>query len=88
MGSRDRAVASGPWHGATVHALTDFSDTPIQLVSYGADKHQRTSLHVASYNGKLEIARLLLDRSAKVDAVDDFGQDFGENPLHDVSQGK
>ncbi|KAN0127891.1 Ankyrin repeat-containing domain protein, partial [Lactarius tabidus] len=33
------------------------------------DKQQRTPLHLASYNGKLEIARLLLDRGAKLDAA-------------------
>ncbi|KAH9061940.1 ankyrin repeat-containing domain protein [Lactarius vividus] len=45
---------------------------------------QRTPLHVASYNGRLEIALLLLDHGAKVRAVDDLG----ETSLHDVAQGK
>ncbi|SRR6266702_459674 len=34
------------------------------------EDHQ-TPLHVESYHGKLEIARVLLDRGAKVDVVDD-----------------
>jgi hypothetical protein len=48
------------------------------------NKQQRTPLHLASYFGKLEIARLLLDRGAKLDAADEFGQ----TPLHDVSRGE
>ncbi len=36
----------------------------------GQNKHRQTPLHVASFNGKLEIARLLLDHGAKVDTVD------------------
>ena len=44
----------------------------------------RTPLHVASYNGKLEIAQVLIDFGADVGAVDHFGK----TPLHDVSRGK
>ena len=44
-------------------------------------KDLRTPLHIASYNGKPEIVRLLLDNGAKVDAVDDLGN----TPLQDVS---
>ncbi|KAH9056407.1 ankyrin repeat-containing domain protein [Lactarius vividus] len=61
------------------------------LLERGADTNaqakqhrQRTPLHFASFNGKLEIARLLLDHGAKVDAVDELGN----TPLHDVSKGK
>ena len=43
-----------------------------------------TPLHTASSLGRLEIARLLLDHGAKVDASDEFGQ----TPLHKVSSGK
>ncbi|KAH9014373.1 ankyrin repeat-containing domain protein [Lactarius hengduanensis] len=45
---------------------------------------QSTPLHVASFNGKLEIARFLLDNGAHVDGVDEYGK----TPLHVVSQGK
>ncbi|KAH9034509.1 ankyrin repeat protein, partial [Lactarius pseudohatsudake] len=47
------------------------------------DKKQSTPLHVASSNGKLEIARFLLDNGANVDAVSESGW----TPLHDVSEG-
>src|SRR6266702_5371348 len=42
-----------------------------------------TSLHLASYLGKFDIARLLLNHGAKVDAVDVLGK----TPLHHVSKG-
>ncbi len=40
----------------------------------GQSEQQWMPLHVASFNGKLEIAQLLLDHGAKVDAVDNFGK--------------
>lgn len=48
------------------------------------NKKHRTPLHLASYFGMLEIARLLLQSGAKVNVVDDQG----DTPLHDVSCGK
>src|SRR6266702_3376122 len=47
-------------------------------------KDHRTPLHLASYHGKLEIVRLLLDRGANANAT----ADNGESPLHKVSKGK
>jgi ankyrin repeat protein len=46
------------------------------LLERGADvnalsKIQSTPLHVASYNGKLELARLLLDHGAQVDTANE-----------------
>src|SRR6266702_3108630 len=46
-------------------------------------KHKWTPLHFASYYGKLETVRLLLDHGAAVSAE----TDNGDNPLHKVSQG-
>jgi ankyrin repeat protein len=47
------------------------------------DRHQNTSLHSASSLGRLEIARVLLDRGAKPGPENDRAQ----TPLHLVSQG-
>jgi ankyrin repeat protein len=47
------------------------------------DMHQNTSLHSASSLGRLEIARVLLDRGAKPGPENDLAQ----TPLHLVSQG-
>jgi ankyrin len=47
------------------------------------DKHQNTALHSASSLGRLEIARVLLDRGAKPGPENDRAQ----TPLHLVSQG-
>src|SRR6266702_5258325 len=46
-------------------------------------KHKWTPLHFASYYGKLETVRLLLDHGAEVSVE----TDNGDNPLHKVSQG-
>ena len=58
------------------------------LLERGADVNTRrkdcwTPLHMASRFGKFDIAKILIDHSAEVDAVDDFGK----TPLHDLSQG-
>ncbi|KAH8983016.1 ankyrin repeat-containing domain protein [Lactarius akahatsu] len=48
------------------------------------DMDHDTPLHSASYNGRFEIARVLLDHDAKASAKNDRG----ETPLHQVSKGE
>ena len=48
------------------------------------DKVHDSPIHSASYYGKLEITRVLLDHGAKANAENDRG----ETPLHQVSQGE
>jgi ankyrin len=60
------------------------------LLDCGANVNTRcndhkTPLHLASYLGKIEIIRLLLDRGADLEAA---GGDMGEKPLYQVSRGK
>ena len=48
------------------------------LLEYGADVHARnknlsTALHVAAWHGKVDVVKSLLERGAKIDAVDRFG---------------
>jgi ankyrin repeat protein len=47
------------------------------------DKDHDTPLHLAAFNGRLEIARVLLDHGADVNAENKQGR----TPLHQVAQG-
>ena len=42
------------------------------------DEYGLAPLHVAAFNGQLDVARLLIDRGADVNAIDELG----ETPLH------
>ena len=67
-------------HGAGIARL---------LLEHGVDVHARdkrhdTPLHVAAFNGRLNITRVLLDYGANPDA----GGEWGETMLHLVSRGE
>ena len=47
-------------------------------------KDKTTPLHIAAFNGRLEIAQVLLDHGANANAMDEWG----ETPFHLVSEGE
>lgn len=60
------------------------ADDPGRATAFGADGF--TALHLAAFFGKVEIARVLLDAGARVDA--DGRNAFANQPLHAAAAGR
>lgn len=67
-------IASYFGHSKTVELLLADQNIDIDV----RNNHSETALHKASLTGRLDIARLLLSRSASVFCTDDFGRTPGD----------
>ncbi len=63
--------------GGDIQAVKEFLSKDPNLVN-SKDSHGETPLHLASWNGHMEVARLMINKGADVNARNNLG----ETPLH------